>query len=131
MFHALWKSARTNLENPLIVVLTLFLYYCNNHCFKTHSTGIINYVLRCHFNDYLCGMLFVAYSNIVLLTRGYRIERLHHIILFCFIAGLFWEFVTPLFRSDSVGDWIDVVCYILGGLSYCGVINGKKHYSKK
>lgn len=108
-------------EKPLngIIIFTVFaLYFLNNNYLKQHTTGIIRYICICHLNDYLCGVLFVAYSNICLYTRGHYLSKLCHILPFCFLSGLFWEFVAPLIRADSTADWIDVCCYMLGGFTY-------------
>ena len=34
------------------------------------------------------------------------------------LAGLFWEYVTPLFRENTVSDIWDVVAYMMGGFLY-------------
>lgn len=104
--------------NGIIIVIVLVLYFLNNNYLKQHTTGIIRYICVCHLNDYLCGVLFVAYSNICLYTRDLYLSKLWHILLFCFLSGLFWEFVAPFIRVDSTSDWIDVCCYVLGGFTY-------------
>lgn len=104
--------------NGILIITVLTLYFLNNNYLKQHTTGIIRYICVCHLNDYLCGVLFVAYSNIFLYTRGYYLHKLLYILLFCFFAGLFWEFVVPFIRPDSTSDWIDVFCYVLGGFTY-------------
>ena len=36
----------------------------------------------------------------------------------CLSAGFFWEYVTPLFRQNTVSDAMDLVCYAIGGSLY-------------
>jgi hypothetical protein len=39
-------------------------------------------------------------------------------------AGLFWEYITPLYRN-STGDPLDLVAYVFGALLYCLSIHSK------
>ena len=35
-----------------------------------------------------------------------------------FCCGVFWEYVTPLFRVETVSDPFDILTYIVGGILY-------------
>lgn len=104
--------------NGYVIIITIILYCLNRFYFKAHTDGWINYILKCHFNDFLCGALFTAYSNVFLNTRKMMLNKLPHILAFCFCAGLVWEFIAPYLRRYSTPDWIDVLCYMLGGFVY-------------
>lgn len=118
MLRKIGASIKALPVNAVVCCITVALYFSNNLYFKAHSTGIIHMLLVCHFNDFIGGALFVAYTNIILYTRKMLLKKLWQISLFCFTAGLFWEFVTPLFRKNTTSDWIDVACYVLGGFVY-------------
>ena len=112
------KSLKEVSINGYVIVVTAVLYCANRFYFKAHTSGWLNYLLRCHFNDFLCGALFTAYSNVFLNTRKVMLSKLPHILAFCFCAGLVWEFVAPYIRRYSTPDWIDILCYVLGGFVY-------------
>lgn len=57
-------SLRDEPINGWLIVFTMILYCLNRFYLKDHTSGWLNYVLRCHLNDTLCGTLFVAYSNV-------------------------------------------------------------------
>lgn len=105
--------------NVIISCIVVVLYFSNNLFFKAHTSGPLHMLLICHFNDFLGGVLFVAYTNVLLYSRGLLLYRFWPVIRFCLVAALFWEFVAPLIREDSVSDWYDVLSYILGGCLYC------------
>lgn len=118
MIKKLRDSIQTCPLNLVLFFVVFALYHLNNYILKSKTSGILNHILTCHFNDFMGGLLFVAYTNVILLTRKNMLSKLPHILLFCLGAGLFWEFATPLFYKDTVSDWIDVGCYILGGFVY-------------
>ena len=69
-----------------------------------------------YFNDLLAGVVFMAYCNLVFLPddpRGLGIRRGMVLIA---AAGVFWEFITPLYLSRSVSDVHDLLAYGIGGL---------------
>ena len=82
----MWKKIKDSLREVPIngwLILSIMIIYCFNRFFLVdHTSGWINYILRCHFNDTLCGTLFVAYSNVFLNTRKKAMERLIIIIPF-------------------------------------------------
>jgi len=74
---------------------------------------------RGHFNDLMAGVLFPAYVNLMLAVMGLRMHGWIMPLLFTLAAGIFWEYVTPLYRPQSVSDPWDVAAYLLGALNYC------------
>lgn len=123
MLNKLKDSIKDVPINFILCIVVLVLYYTNNWFLKGHTSGIIHYLLVCHFNDFLGGVVFIAYTNVLLNTRNAMMKTLWKILLFSFSAGLFWEFVTPLIKKSSISDWIDVGCYVLGGFTYWLVLH--------
>lgn len=74
--------------------------------------------MSCYFNDTIGGMTFVAYCNIVFSFYNRKMVKLWQIEALLFFAGLFWEYVTPIFRENTVSDIWDVVAYMMGGFLY-------------
>ena len=122
MNRKLCDSIRRYPYNLVIILGVLSLYFLNNSYFKSHTAGIVRYIMICHFNDYLCGVLFLAYSNIFLATRNLKLRKIFPIILYSLFSGVFWEYVTPLYRKKSVSDWLDVFAYVLGGITYWFIV---------
>lgn len=100
-----------------ILILIVILFYCMNQNFKlVVKTRILRLFMMGYFNDVLCGLGFMAYCNIV--SNKNQIVQLYKILLVLIITGFFWEFVTPLYRQDSVTDGFDILAYIVGGIGY-------------
>jgi hypothetical protein len=82
---------------------------------------------RCYLNDGLAGVALVSYAN--LLCMAARREDLclttpAPITAFMLCVGLFWEFVTPLYRTDSIRDPLDLLAYVAGGMTYWAIAKG-------
>lgn len=122
MSRKLCESIRRYPYNLVIILGVLSLYFLNNSYFKLHTAGIVGYIMICHFNDYLCGVLFLAYSNIFLATKNLELKKFFPSMLYSFLAGVFWEYITPLYRKNSVSDWLDVFAYVVGGITYCFIV---------
>lgn len=108
--------------NKLIFIIVVILYYSNNYVFKNYTTGNLNYIFKNHFNDFLGGILFMSYLNIILYTNKILIKNYLLSIFIMFLAGLFWEFGAIYLKPTLTSDWIDVFCYIFGGIIYIFLI---------
>ena len=79
-----------------------------------------DYFLRCYFNDFIGSIGFTAFCDFLLRFCRKSLDRYWKVLLLMLFCGFVWEVITPIFRSDTVGDWLDVVSYIAGGsLFYC------------
>ncbi len=116
------KSIKTKPINLFLIIAVLILYIINNAVLKKYTTGIFQYFFKCHFNDFICPLLFISYSNILLITIGKEITRFRWIILYGFCSGLIWEFIAPLLKSNSVTDLLDLIFYLLGSCIYWALI---------
>ena len=99
-------------------IFTAFLYLSNNFVLKEISAGVVNYFFVCYFNDLICPFGFVSYTNMMLFFINKKIEKFHHVLIFCFLCGLVWEFIAPLLKESSVTDPCDLFCYCAGGAVY-------------
>ena len=106
-------AERTVRLNVRMVILGLLLFGVNEVCLKT----IVSWSwIHFYFNDLLAGMVFMAYCNLVFLPddpRGLGIRRGMVLIA---AAGVFWEFITPLYLSRSVTEVNELLAYGIGGL---------------
>lgn len=112
---------RVRRRDAALFFVPLLLYAVNQqikHRVKWEAAG---YLLRCHANDYLGGIAFAAYLNLVIALSRWPARRLHSPLQFVaagLLCGLFWEGIAPLFLARSTGDWLDVAAYLLGMLTY-------------
>lgn len=116
------KSIKKRPINIFLIAIVVILYLINNLFIKKHSSGLANLFFSGYFNDLLCPIAFLSYINILLLTRNIEITKPKTVILICLVSSIIWELLTPLIKKNSVGDPIDVLCYVLGGLVYCYII---------
>lgn len=90
------------------------------------DSGYVSYFMRCYFNDIFGCSVFLLYVSIVLsfMNKAFVI-RLYHVELFTLICGILWEYITPLYRSDTTSDIYDIGAYMLGGLIYWYLLGGR------
>lgn len=111
-------SIKAKPVNLILIILVPCLYLLNNLYLKNHTGGVLQYFMICHFNDLICPLFFIAYSNLLLLTVGRELRKLHWVLLFGICAGLIWEFFAPVIKPSATTDWIDLVFYTLGTALY-------------
>lgn len=78
-----------------------------------------------YLNDVLAGILIVGVVNVLSIIGNQKrllLINLPRILIFTFLCGVFWEYVTPLYLRYSISDPYDIVAYMFGGVSYWIVI---------
>lgn len=115
------KKAKCD-RNWIVSFYVLLLYSLNRfYLKKAVDVPIITYLLRCHFNDWLGGILIIAYINGILNLSRYRehqIATLKAAILTTFLCGIVWEYITPYLFHHGTSDFYDVIAYVIGGMTY-------------
>ena len=102
-------------------IIPILIYFINEQFKYNADIPYLGAILRYHFNDYLGGVSIVAYVNLVLSLKRGQPWRLHSIVaclVFVLFCSLCWELITPIFLTSSTGDWLDVIAYCLGALTY-------------
>jgi hypothetical protein len=102
----------------------LGLYFINNTLLST-PTNIIERFNAYYLNDMLAPILFLAYINIALYIRSFK-----DIMTVTLLAGLFWEYVSPLFKANSVSDPLDICAYMMGGIIFYIIEGGGNKWKK-
>jgi len=124
--HSWWnntRSRRTFLFINLVLIILAFSVYLINQLVVKRACK--NVLIHGYVNDTLAVVLLLSYSNILIsLSKqdGFLIHSLTRISCFTTFVGFFWEYVTPLYKTNSVKDPWDLVAYTLGGLSYYACI---------
>lgn len=102
--------------------MVLFLYSLNNLVLKKYTHGVIQIFLICHFNDLICPLFFISFSNLPLIVVNKDIKKLKTIMLFGFCSGMKLEFVAPIINHRSVTDILGLLFYIIGSsLYWCSI----------
>lgn len=107
-------------QRSVPMALIALCYWVNRLVFIPHTTGTLHAFCTGYVGDILAGALIFAVLNLFLTLAGFRpVRRILPATLFLLLCGLFWEFVTPLYRPDSVTDVWDIPAYWLGGVLMC------------
>lgn len=118
-------------KNLIIIFITITLYIVNQNIKTRIPVEVIRWFMSCYFNDTIGGITFIAYCNIVFSFYERKMIKLWQIELLMFFCGFFWEYLTPLFRKDTVSDIFDIVAYMVGGLIYWIIARREQNGSKK
>jgi hypothetical protein len=80
-----------------------------------------HWFIHAYFNDMFAPVVLLAWANLLIILTG-RVDRLIHrpapALLIVIPAGLYWEYVTPLYRHSSTTDPCDLVAYLFGAVLY-------------
>lgn len=118
------RARKCLILDAAILIARFALFEVNNLIVKPMLSagegGFLNYLMQCHANDFLGGLAFLAYTNLLLdlVKPESRFKKLITIMIFILLCGIFWECVAPIFIADSVGDPYDLLAYAIGAASY-------------
>lgn len=106
-----------------VLAACCLLFYANNLFLKeaiAPGTGLLSLLAHNHLNDFLGGIAFLGYTNLLLdlFRPNVRICKLPVCLAYIFACGLFWEYLAPFFVPGSVGDPLDLVAYVCGSAVY-------------
>ncbi len=111
-----------------IIAVAFAIYIFNRLCKGYINIPLIGYLCKCHLNDYIGGIIFPAYVNILLIqTNRKPVKSYSAIGTMMLCCGIVWEYIFPYLFAYSTSDILDVVSYILGGITYCFLI---RNYGK-
>lgn len=86
----------------------------------------IRYFMNCYFNDIWGTTAFwLGLSSVLAFVKRDFSFKFYHIAILTFLCGLFWEYITPIYRKESVCDPIDIICYLFGGTMFWYLFKGK------
>lgn len=118
-------------NNIIIIGITVVLYAVNQIIKTKIPIEAIRWFMCCYFNDTIGGITFIAYCNVVFCFYNRKMTKLWQIELLLFFAGLFWEYVTPMFRTNTTSDIWDVFAYMIGGFLYWLIVRKEENGCKK
>lgn len=110
----------------LSILAACFGVYAANKWFASYAASeTLRLMLTGHLSDLLAMPALLAYTNWVLsYARGCprEITRFTHVLAASVMCGFLWEGIMPFVRPGSVADPLDVVAYVIGGISYSVII---------
>lgn len=104
--------------NIMIIFISVFLYLLNRLILKDITEGLIHWFLVCYWNDITGAIAVSAYVDSIIFHYSKKEIHFWGLIGILLACGIFWEFITPLFRKNSVCDFWDIVAYMSGGVIY-------------
>ena len=118
-------------KNYGIMLITLTTVLLNKYLKSYISIPWLKWFMTCYFNDLVGGITFIAYCNSVFYYYKGMLYKLWRIELLLFLCGIFWEYITPLFRTDTISDPYDIMAYMCGGFIYWIIMFGYKKIKYK
>ena len=106
-------------KEALIAALPILVYAVNKIIKSYIAIPVIGFLCRSYLNDFLCGIIFCAYTNIILILFHKKPKHsLRFILPYILLCGLCWEYILPYIFSYTTSDYWDIVAYSLGGVVY-------------
>lgn len=118
----LWNSIiRSNwIRTNLLIFAVFFPVYLINRFFKSYiDIPVLGYICNCHLNDFIGGIVFCIYLNMILIFSRKRPVASFPLLIFIMLpVALLWEYFFPLILPYSTSDFLDVIAYLLGTATY-------------
>lgn len=105
-------------KNVSIIMVTIIIYVFNQMFKNTIPVISLKWFMTCYFNDIIGSVTFIAYCNLIFAMGNKNIVKIWQIELLMLGCGIFWEYITPFFRKNTVSDIYDIGAYMFGGLIY-------------
>ena len=116
-------------KNLILIISTIVLYVINQHIKYRIRVDAIRWYMSCYFNDTIGGVTFMAYCNLIFNHYQKKMIKLWKIGFWMGGCGIFWEYITPVFRKNTISDPWDILAYICGGFLYWLFM--RKEYQKE
>jgi len=102
-----------------ISIVCLAVFFTNNLWFKKLDISYDYPFIRNHLNDTLATVFLLSCLSLIR-TLQKRSSSVHfaEMLAICTVASIMWEYVAEFVKPDSTFDYIDILCYFLGGFIY-------------
>lgn len=110
----LWYSIWKRKVNIACIIISIGVYCLNQLIFKRQFKGIVGYFCKCHLNDLVCPLFFLAYAQILLIWVKYEVKTYIGLLFLGMSAGFVWEYLAPIINPKAVTDIYDLFCYFCG-----------------
>lgn len=113
------------------VIILSSICLLNKYHILSFCNKYVAYFMSCYFNDIFGSTILLLLIGIVLSFYKKIKLKLYQVELFMLFCGIVWEFITPLYRSDTTTDIIDLLAYLLGGILFWYTFGGKAYFSNE
>lgn len=114
--------------DTIILIFILSIYIINQTILK--PTG--NIFFNNYLNDLLAIPLFFSIVNLFSqYNTGKQVTQLKHLIPITLILSIVGEYITPIIRTNSICDNLDIICYFIGMIIYYIIKKNKLKKRKK
>ena len=103
--------------NIILCIICFIICQLNALFYKYIPIPEVRIFLYSYFKDIVGASAFIGCCNIILYNFKMGFYKILYIEIFLFFCGLFWEYVTPLYRQTT-SDVNDIFAYMLGGFIY-------------
>ncbi len=101
-------------KEQMILILALCLYGISKYYLgKILEIPFMQWYFNVIMGGIIFGVVICTANRFLAKTRNYSCSIY---ILFFLIAGVYWEFVAPIYINTSVSDITDIVVYLTGGI---------------
>ena len=126
----MWNSFSSSLWNGsiriswlkkhiLVLIVAMTIYILNRFVLKGLEIQYLDYILKNHFGDYIGGLVFCIYLNMILVIGKRKpINKFWIIFTIMFLISVLWEYFFPMFLEYSTSDPLDIVAYMFGTITY-------------
>lgn len=106
------KQWEQNWIDIIFMGISLIIYLVNKFWLKQ---VVSHWFIQCYLNDVMAGVCFSAICQLLICFWIKRQIRDVENILLLYLAGIYWEFITPIYLSWATTDLFDLPAYLLGG----------------
>lgn len=120
---------RYRIQSTLWFLILSAICLSNKFGIINFSDSLLKRLIKSYFNDIfgcVCFLLLISIALTICAKRPIRINLLHVEIL-TFTSGIYWEYITPLYRPKTISDPLDIVAYMLGGILFWFFFGGRKN----
>ena len=100
-------------KNIVVFLFSTLLFLLNYFYLKR-----TNIFFKCYFNDVLAMPLLLSYSSILFYAINKEKITMNFAVILTIVVSLFWEFITPMYKKDSISDMKDIIAYFFGTFLY-------------
>ncbi len=112
-------------KNIVVFLFSTLLFLLNYFYLKR-----TNIFFKCYFNDVLAMPLLLSYSSILFYAINKEKITMNFAVILTIVVSFFWEYVTPIYKKDSISDINDIIAYFFGTFIYIILLKSRFIYNK-
>lgn len=110
-------------ERLVVFIIAVSLALVNKYFINVGNTGVLSTFMNWYFNDIVGACGYCSYCDYASVLFTEKSLTRYSLFLLILISGIVWEYITPMFREDTISDVYDIVAYIIGAGIYIVIRN--------